>query len=265
MGAAWASEALAESIPPPGIEPWQPLTFRSIPTRTRYASRQDATGRVVLEAESRCGASGWVLRFEESIDLDRTPRLAWRWRVTRPLDAGTNVPDERTRAGDDFAARVYVLFPFDPERASLRQRLERAIGERLYGAELPGPTLNYVWPRAVPRGTAWTSPVRDEARLVAIESPIDGAPNGRWHEAIVDLHSDARARLGLEPGIGPVGIGVMTDADDTCGEAEAAYADFRWLGPAGESSEPIPRERDDAPSESDGAGDAKPHDAPARR
>ena len=231
-GLGWAGEATAgPAVPAPGEAPWQALTFRSIPTETEYRTDRDEAGRASLAAESRCGASGQILRLEQAVDLDRTPRLAWRWRIDAPLEGEAAKVDERTRAGDDFAARVYVLFPFDPERASIMQRLERAVGEGLYGAEMPGATLSYVWPRAVPAGTAWTSPARSEAILVAIEAPTgDGLAPG-WHEAVVDLRRDARERLGLAPGVGPFGVGLMTDADDTCTSARAAYADFRWLGP----------------------------------
>jgi len=231
-GLGWAGdETVGPALPAPGEAPWQPLTFRSIPTETTYRIDRDEGGHASLAAESRCGASGQILRLEQAVDLDRTPRLAWRWRIDAPLEGEAANVDERTRAGDDFAARVYVLFPFDPERASMMQRLERAVGERLYGAEMPGATLSYVWPRAVASGTAWTSPARSEALLVAIEAPTrDGVAPG-WREAVVDLRRDARERLGLAPGVGPVGVGLMTDADDTCTSARAAYADFRWLGP----------------------------------
>jgi len=250
-------------LPAPGEAPWQALAFRSIPTETEYRIHLDEAGRASLVAESRCGASGQLLHLERAVDLDRTPRLAWRWRIDAPLEGESANVDERTRAGDDFAARVYVLFPFDPERASMMQRLERAVGERLYGAEMPGATLSYVWPRAVEAGTAWTSPARSEALLVALEAPTGSGVAPGWREAVVDLRRDARERLGLAPGVGPVGVGLMTDADDTCTSARAAYADFRWLGPgiaseASEASETDPPRRPYDGSASARTDDAEP-------
>lgn len=230
--AALADPTAPVSLPTPGEAPWKPLAFRSIPKTTTYSTRIDADGRSILVAETDCGASGFVLRLDPPVDLRDTPRLAWRWRITRPLGADARRRDERRREGDDFAARVYVLFPFDPERASLLDRLQRSIGERWYGRDLPGATLSYVWPRSVPRDSTWTSPFRDEVKLVAIEAPTQESQGTAWREVIVNVGRDVRLGLGLADDVPAVGIGLMTDADDTCDVAGAEYADFRWLGPS---------------------------------
>ena len=230
-GSLPAGESDAQPLPVPGDAPWKPLTFRSVPKPTGYSIRTGSEGRRILVAESDCGASGFVLQLHPPVDLRQTPRLAWRWRITRPLGGDARSRDERHREGDDFAARVYVLFPFDPERASFLDRLQRSIGERWYGSQMPGATLTYVWPREVARDTTWTSPYRDEVKLVATEVPTKDVGATSWREAIVNVGRDARLGLDLAPDVPVVGIGIMTDADDTCDVAGAEYADFRWLGP----------------------------------
>ncbi|MCL5884091.1 MAG: DUF3047 domain-containing protein [Deltaproteobacteria bacterium] len=42
-----------------------------------------------------------------SLDPKAYPRLSWSWKIVRTIGKG----DERTKAGDDYAARVYVVFP----------------------------------------------------------------------------------------------------------------------------------------------------------
>lgn len=236
-------------LPAPGRAPWKPLTFRSIPKPTEYSTRTGPDGRPVLAAETDCGASGLVLRLDPPIDLRETPRLAWRWRITRPLAGGARAHDERSRDGDDFAARVYVLFPFDSERASLLDRWQRALGERWYGRDLPGATLTYVWPREIARDTTWTSPFRDEVKLVAAEDPTRDGGATAWREATLNVARDARLGLGLAPDVPAVGIGIMTDADETCEVAGAEYGDFRWLGPDERAriDPPLARSRDARP------------------
>jgi hypothetical protein len=79
---------------------WQAKAFTG---KTRY-SLETTDGRTVMRADSSAAASG--LYREVGIDLGRTPVLNWTWKVGNVLAAA----DERTRAGDDYSARVYVVF-----------------------------------------------------------------------------------------------------------------------------------------------------------
>ena len=81
------------------LNDWQTKSFQG---ETRYRlMAQD--GRRVLFAESQGTASG--LYREIPVDLNRTPWLNWSWRVDRVLSG----VDERSKAGDDYPARVYVV------------------------------------------------------------------------------------------------------------------------------------------------------------
>ena len=220
-------------LPLPGETAWQPLTFRSIETHTRYSVRQDPEGQPAFRAESDCGASALTVPLPAGIDAARWPRLAWRWRVERALD----VPEERSRSGDDFSARVYVLFRFEAERASTFERLQRGLGKRLFGVEMPGQTLNYVWASRVPVGAHWTSPYHEDAQLVAVRTNREGGASG-WHESIIDWSADARRLFDPPPRSSPYALGLMTDADGVCGQAVAWYSDFRLLGPEKEGGSP---------------------------
>lgn len=211
----WAAAAGSEPLPAPTDPAWQPLEFRNVETPTRYAAADDAPG--VLEAEARCAASARVLPLE-NVDLDATPILRWRWRVLRGL-AGS---DERTKAGDDFAARIYVMFRFEPEKASLFERARRRLGESLVGTEMPGAALSFVWTHAVAPGERWTSPYTAESKILALAR--GGA--GVWREESIDVIAAYREAFGGEPAE-PMALGVMTDADNGCQHAVAQYADFR--------------------------------------
>jgi hypothetical protein len=62
-------------------------------------------GRPAVKAESRSSASALI--YPISIDPKAHPRLSWSWKIGRTIGKG----DERTKGGDDYAARVYVVFP----------------------------------------------------------------------------------------------------------------------------------------------------------
>src|SRR5688500_20179349 len=97
----------------PGALPsgWQPLAFKKIPRTTRYTVVRDGDGWV-LKAESEASASGLYRPLD--VDPRAYPRLTWRWKVANVLEKG----DARRKEGDDYPARIYVAFRYDPASRS---------------------------------------------------------------------------------------------------------------------------------------------------
>lgn len=216
LGLAAGAAAQELALPAPGTGAWQPLEFPKIERHTRYTpARED--GVPVLRAESECSASGLFYPLR-GVELAETPRLRWRWR----LDEGLAPADERSKAGDDFAARVYVAFAFEPAHATLLERAARRLGVALYGEELPGSSLVYVWASREPVGARWPNPFTASARMIAAES----GPAPGWREAEADLLADYERSFG-RPAPAPLFLALMTDSDDRCARARASYAGFR--------------------------------------
>lgn len=218
-------------LPAPSSESWRPLTFPKISRHTAYnPAAVISNERPVLEARANCSASGLILAIPDSFDLTRTPRLRWRWRV----EQGLNHADERSKSGDDFAARVYVLFEFNPTTAGAWERLQRRIGTALYGEGMPGKAISYVWASRAERGEVWTNPYSADTQMVVLET----GSRGEWHTETVDLLADRVRLLGLQ--LDPVmAIALMTDSDNTCVEVTAYYSDFQLLPPE-TNSDPAP-------------------------
>lgn len=53
--------------------------------------------------------------------------------------------DPKEKTGDDYPLRVYILFSYDPARATLGERLTYGAAQAIYGQYPPHSTLNYVW------------------------------------------------------------------------------------------------------------------------
>jgi hypothetical protein len=101
----------------------------------------------------------------------------------------------------------------------------------LFGRELPGEAINYVWASRAAVGERWRNPFSDATHMVALRTHSDAPDAARWHSEIVDVLADRRAMLG-EP-LPPVeAIALMTDTDNSCSHASAEFSDFRLLGPA---------------------------------
>ncbi len=211
----------APPVAPDGLpDGWETLTFQRIPRHTRYMVVRDGEGWV-LKAESEAAASG----LYRSLDLD--PKvyriLTWRWKVERILDKA----DARRKEGDDYPARIYVAFRYDPADATLWERTRYGAYRLLYGRYPPRLVLNYIWDNRLPPGTVLDNAYTDRAKMIVVRSgPADV---GRWVTETRDIYEDYRRATGREP---PriAGIALMTDTDDT-GEHAVAYYDGITLRP----------------------------------
>ncbi|PLX90547.1 MAG: hypothetical protein C0619_09250 [Desulfuromonas sp.] len=155
-------------------------------------------GEKVLMAQSEATASALIL--EKHYDLRDYPILSWRWKITSIHPGG----DGRTKAGDDYAARIYVVFPhwFTPMTRS----------------------INYIWANKLPKGKHIPSPYTGNSIMVAAQSGPDKI--GQWVTEQHNVWEDYRRIFGEDPP--PVGaIAIMTDSDDTGGSALAWYDDIR--------------------------------------
>jgi len=157
-------------------------------------------GRPAVKAESRASASALIYRVP--IDPKTFPGLSWSWKIARTIGKG----DERTKAGDDYAARVYVVFP-----SSLFWRTR---------------AVNYIWANRLPRGAFLPNAYTGNAVMVAVESGDGNA--GKWVDEERNLVEDYRRAFGEDPPrIGAVAI--MTDTDNTGEQAVAWYGAIRFL------------------------------------
>ncbi|SOD42647.1 DUF3047 domain-containing protein [Nitrosovibrio sp. Nv4] len=175
---------------------WQSKTFAGV---THYGLT-DENGRIVLRADSSKGASG--LYREVNIDLGKTPILNWTWRIGNILSGG----DERARAGDDYPARVYVIFSGGPIFWRTR-------------------AINYVWSNKQPVGSSWPNAYTSNARMLAVESGADRV--GQWIDERRDVRADYRSVFGDEPERVDA-VAIMTDTDNTGTTATAWYGDI-WF------------------------------------
>jgi len=206
-------------LSPPGTEAWRPLSFQNIKRQTKYRPVA-MDGRPAIRAEAICSASALYLPVE--VDLSRTPRLRWRWKVER----GLVVHDERVKAGDDFAARVYVMFRFDRTHAGVWARFRHDVSQRIYGNEIPGNAINYVWSSREPAGAMWDSPYASASKMIS----RGAGPLPDWKTEEVDIVADYLAAFG-EPPPPVLGLALMSDTDNSCQRTTAYFADFQLARP----------------------------------
>jgi hypothetical protein len=131
------------------------------------------------------------------VDLSETPILSWSWRV----EAANAIEDERTRAGDDFPARVIVAAR-SPESGDLR-------------------ALAYVWARHEPEGATWPNPHAAETVMVVARSGLGGEP--AWRRERRRVREDFLRHHGFAPEEIDL-VAIMADTDDAGGRS-CSYLD----------------------------------------
>ena len=221
QGIGYAEELIvgdfSSLVPSRGLpENWKPMTFSNIDALTSYSLIRD-DNRTVLQAHSQNAASGLIRHLR--VDPRKYPCLQWSWKIDHVLEKG-NV---KTKAGDDYAARLYVAFAFEPDQSGLWQRMRHKTANMFTDQELPGSALNYIWANKAAPETIVPNPYAREARMVVLQS--GNARSGQWIKQERNIVKDYQRAFGRQP---PeiIGIGLMTDTDNTGEETTAYYGDI---------------------------------------
>ncbi len=153
---------------------------------TQYQLTSD-NGVSVLKGSAKASASLLYKEFE--VSLSATPLLSWHWKIDSVFE-GT---DERTREGDDFPARVYVVYRhgFLPWQSY---------------------AINYVWASNTPKDESWDSPYTTKSKMIAVQSGNTLA--GSWQYETRNVADDFAELFDVD--IKSLnGVAVMVDADNT--------------------------------------------------
>lgn len=197
---------------------WKPLTFKKIPKLTTYELVKDGA-QIVVKAVSDSSASG--LTKEVRIDPKEFSIVRWRWKVENLLQKS----DATRKDGDDYPARLYITFEYDPDKVSFGKKLKYKVGQALFG-DIPIGAISYVWETKAPVGAIIDNAYTDFVKMVVVESGPGQV--GRWVDESRNIYEDYKKAFGEEP---PVinGIAIMSDTDNTKERAVAYYGDIEFL------------------------------------
>jgi hypothetical protein len=198
---------------------WESLRFQDIDRETRYGLTE-VDGRVAVQAVSDSSASGLIRRI--SVDPGEYPILQWHWRVSNVLKGG----DVRRKSGDDYPARVYVLFEVEPERLGFFEKLKFEAAKLFYGEYPPQAGINYIWASNAPEGTVIENPYTERTIMFVVESGRERLD--RWVSEERNVYQDFLEGFGRKPPM-VSGVAIMTDTDNTGESATASYGDIRFL------------------------------------
>jgi hypothetical protein len=216
-GSPWAVQSHpADAGPIHQAARWRHLPFPGkSPTRFDYI-RKDGRDAIAVHAAS----SASMLRSKVRIEPDQLRGVRFSWKVPQ-LIAGADVA---LREADDSPVRIVLFFEGDRSRFSARDTMLSELVRTVTGEEMPYATLMYVWCNKREPGTVITSPRSGRVRTLVVES---GARKlDQWLDYERDIRSDYERAFGEAPGA-LVGIGIMSDSDNTRSTSRAWYGPVR--------------------------------------
>ena len=197
-------------------ENWKPLTFGSIEKHTDYKLVDDH-GIKVIKAISSESASGLTNTFR--FNPRDYPYLSWRWKVKNHLP-GTDVTK---KSGDDYAARIYVIFDYRLEDLPKKEQVKVNWYKFFNGKLPPLAAINYIWANKTPINKIVSSPYTKRVKMVVLQNR--SSSSGQWYRQERNIYQDYKTAFGEEPR-DVTNIAIMTDTDNTEDEVESYYGDI---------------------------------------
>ncbi len=203
-------------MPPP---PWRLATLPQQKMAVTRFALVDLDGRRALRVEADDSYGNLVH------PLGGTPtslELTWQWRVDQPLAAS----DLRTKAGDDTALKVCVLFDLALDKIPFGERQLLRVARARASEYFPGATICYVWDNNLPVDSVVANAFTRRMRYLVLQS--GPARQGQWQSERRDVVADFKRLFGAESAQMPplIGIAVGADADNTHGRSLAHLADL---------------------------------------
>lgn len=200
---------------------WEPLILMRKKPATQYNLVEDpALQRTVLHAYADKASSG--LRHTVDIDPRRQPWLSWSWKAASLIKTADNT----RRETEDSPVRIVLAFDGDKSKLSFMDSILLDTAKLVSGHEFPYATLMYIWENKAPEETVIPNTRTGRIQMLVAES---GPANvGKWVTYERNIVDDYIKVFGEEPGR-LIGIGVLTDTDNTEEQVEAWYSDIQLL------------------------------------
>ena len=192
-------------------ENWVERKFAG-PPATFEVVEEDADS-VLQVITNRSGSGLW-----HSLNVKPTGRtkISWRWKVEDTLPDDT---PEREKIGDDYVARVFLVF--EPHLVNWRTR-----------------AICYVWAAKEPPGTIYRSPYSNSVGIVVVQSGKE--KRGDWVLENREIVKDYRKVFGKAPEF-LTAVAIMVDTDNTNRSALTFFDDIILDIPKSEKPENKPK------------------------
>jgi hypothetical protein len=196
---------------------WAPLVILRTKKRTQYELVTDG-GKTVLHAHAMASSSAMMHKL--SVDPAERPWITWQWKVAELLKSADNTQ----RATEDSPVRIILGFDGDKEALPFTDQILFETAKLVTGHDFPYATLMYIWENHLPVGTVIRSTHSARIKMMVAASGPQGI--GQWQQFSRNIVDDYEKAFGEKPGR-LIGVGVLTDTDNTGETVDAWYGDIR--------------------------------------
>ncbi|MDP2922241.1 MAG: DUF3047 domain-containing protein [Candidatus Omnitrophota bacterium] len=173
------------------LQRWKKMILNGEVTYALMKSGSDGFIQALSEKTSS------AIYYRVGYNLAKYPTLSWKWKVLEFPDISRA---KTLQEKDDYAARVYVIFPFLSFSSSK--------------------FLEYVWSENLPVGTILDSPFGKNIKMIVARS--GKMQNEDWVVESRNVYEDYKKVFGAKPrGVGAIAL--MCDADGTKTQAKALF------------------------------------------
>ncbi len=176
------------------LDGWKNKSFEG---ETKYNLKSESQ-KSFLQAVSMQSAS--ALYKKVKVNINETPYLNWSWRIDKALPE----LNEKEKSGDDYAARLYVVF-------------------KTGHTPLSAKALNYVWSSNENPDDYWPNAYTKKAIMIPLRTSQD--KTRIWQHEKINIKEDLIKYFNKVPNYID-GVAIMTDTDNSKGNAQARYGDI---------------------------------------
>jgi hypothetical protein len=145
--------------------------------------------------------------------------LSWEWKAMNLIaDA-----DNKESSKDDAPLRIVVAFDGDKTKLPLKDQMVFEMAKIISGHDMPYASLMYVWSTKSPVETVIPSPRTSRIKMIVVNSGSDHL--GKWQKHQRDISKDYQKAFNEMPGK-VIGLGLLTDSDNTKSKVNAIYGDI---------------------------------------
>ena len=181
------------------LKEWQEKIFKN---RVMYTVELEKnSGYLLAKSDKACSGLLHKINFSPK----KFPMMSWYWQVIKFPEKKS--PDSQKGGWierDDYAARVYVIFP--------------------HWNFMQIKSIEYVWDEKLPERTIMASPYFGNIKLIVAES--GNKKIGEWVFEKRNILEDYKKAFGRAPSSNVGAIALMTDTDNTLSTAEALYKEL---------------------------------------